>query len=243
MHKHPRTTTRPWLTLVGVVVCAAALAVAAFVLKVSPALIGGTSSGKMPAFTSLAGARTIVLPPGVASATRDLIDRMTVHHTESGAMAGGQRVDARLIGQWHEARHISGPYHGAEAAAYHFIILPDGTVQAGRPLNVEGSGTRNMDDNRRSIGVALVGDFSSKTNHGQLVPGRPTAAQLRALTGLTLWAFATFHFGPAQVHGHREVAASDCPGNRFDLNALRRRLAAAQRSGERGVTPPIVLVR
>jgi hypothetical protein len=241
MHSQVRTPARPRLRLVGIVAGVVAFAVAAVVLK-TPA-VHGTSSGKMPAFTSLAGARTIVLPAGVASAKRTLIDRMTVHHTESGSTAGSQRVDAKLIGQWHEARHISGPYHGAQAAAYHFIILPDGTVQAGRPLNVEGSGTMNMDDNRRSIGVALVGDFSSKTNHGQLTPSRPTAAQLRALTGLALWAFATFHFGPAQVHGHREVAASDCPGNRFDLNALRKRLAAAQRSGQRGVTPPIVLVR
>lgn len=204
----------------------------------------GTSGSKTAPLASLTEARTIDLPSGVTVAKRSLIDRMTVHHTESGATAGGKRVDAALIGSWHEARHISGGFSGAQAAAYHFVILPDGTVQAGRPLNVRGSGTRNLDDNRRSIGVVLVGDFSSKANkNGERMPDRPTAAQLRALTGLALWAFATFDFGPEQVHGHREVATSDCPGDRFDLNALRTRLAAAQASGGMAITPPIVLVR
>lgn len=243
MHKYVRTSARQRIVLISVAACVAAAVIAALASKVWPTLTNGTSRDNVAILSSLPGAHTIVLPPGVASAKRNLIDRMTVHHTDSGTTAGGQRVDAKLIGRWHEQRHLNGPYHGAQAAAYHFIILPDGTVQAGRPLNVAGSGTMNLDDNRRSIGVVLVGDFSSKTNHGQFVPGRPTAAQLRALTGLALWAFATLHFGPAQVHGHREVAASDCPGDRFDLNALRSRLAAAQASGERGVAPPIVLVR
>lgn len=222
---------------------AAGLLLVGVLPKLGDSLVHAVGGGGLASLASSPGARFIVMPRGVDTAKRTRIDRMTVHHTESGSTAGGQRVDAAMIGRWHEARHISGPYHGAQAAAYHFIILPDGTVQAGRPLNVRGSGTMNMDDNARSIGVALVGDFSSKTNHGQESPGRPTAAQLKSLTRLALWAFATFRFGPAQVHGHREVAASDCPGDRFDLNALRRRLAAAQAAGQRGVAPPIVLVR
>jgi hypothetical protein len=182
-------------------------------------------------------------PAGVTTSKRDFIDRMTIHHTESAAVVGGKRVDANLVGEWHVQRGINEHFQGARAAAYHFIILPDGTVQAGRPLNARGSGTLNLLDNGRSIGVVLVGDFSSTSNNGKTWPSRPTAAQLKALTGLSLWAFQTFHFGPANVHGHREVGASDCPGDRFGMDALRKRLAAAQAADQKGVAPPIVLVR
>lgn len=235
MLQRARMPASRWLAFAGaVIVVAVAVGV----------LVRSTTGSRPPALASLTGTRTIGMPAGATVGTRTVIDRITVHHTESGATAGGKRVDAALIGSWHEARHISGGFSGAQAAAYHFVILPDGTVQAGRPLNVAGSGTRNIDDNRRGIGVVLVGDFSSKANkNGERMPDRPTAAQLRALTGLALWAFATFDFGPEQVHGHREVATSDCPGDRFDLDALRTRLSVAQASGERGVRPPIVLVR
>lgn len=235
MLQRARIPASRWLALAGaVVVVALALGV----------LIRSTTGSRPPALASLTGTRTIDMPAAATLGTRTVIDRLTVHHSESGPTAGGKRVDAALIGSWHEARHINGGFSGAQAAAYHFVILPDGTVQAGRPLNVAGSGTRNLDDNRRSIGVVLVGDFSSKANkNGERMPDRPTAAQLRALTGLALWAFATFDFGPEQVHGHGEVATSDCPGERFDLDALRTRLAAAQASGGMAITPPIVVVR
>ncbi len=244
MSRNPRARGKWRLAFAAVLAVVAALAGLTLALRAWPAVTRSVSSGSTAALAGLPGARVIALPAGAAASKRTLIDRMTIHHTESGATAGGaRRVDANLIGQWHVQRGLNESFHGAQAAAYHFIILPDGTVQAGRPLNARGSGTLNLFDNGRSIGVALVGDFSSKTNHGQTWPSKPTAAQMRALTGLALWAFATFHFGPANVHGHREVGASDCPGDRFDLNALRRRLAAAQTAGGKGVAPPIVLVR
>jgi hypothetical protein len=233
---------RPLLAIVFVGV--ALVAVVALVLAALANWSSHKASGSdIAGLGSLPGARFIRLPAGAPTSKRTFIDRMTIHHTESGATVGGQRVDAKLVGLWHVQRGLNEGYGGAQASAYHFVILPDGTVQAGRPLNARGSGTKNLLDNGRSIGVVLVGDFSSKTNHGQTWPSRPTAAQTRSLTKLALWAFATFHFGPSNVHGHREVGASDCPGDRVDLNALRAHLAAAQASGQKGIAPPIVLVR
>lgn len=178
------------------------------------------------------------IPP---TAMRDTIDRLTVHHTVTGATSGDRQVDATLIGEWHAKRGLAGPYTGAEACAYHFVILPDGTVQSGRPLDVAGSDTRNSEENARSIAVVLVGDFEPSDNRGRYKPASPTKAQLAALDDLALWAMSTFGFDADSVHGHKEVASSACPGKRMDLDALRERLAEAAARGSGGTEPPIVL--
>lgn len=185
---------------------------------------------------------TSILAPGAFDGRRQLIDRMTVHHSASKLRraADAAPVDAAMIADWHTQRGLNGPYQGTEGCAYHFVVMPDGEVQTGRPLNVQGSGTKNMDDNRRSVAFVLVGDFTKRAPDGDWV--RPTAEQLRVLEALALWAMDTYGFGPELVHGHREVARSDCPGPGMDMNAFRRRLGTALRSDGRRLRPPIVLL-
>lgn len=168
---------------------------------------------------------------------RPRFDRMTVHHTASDSRQAGRRVDAERIASWHRARGLGRGYGDARDCAYHYIILPDGTVQTGRPLGLSGSGTRSAEDNRCSLGVVLVGDFSSAHNRGRFQPARPTAAQLEALRGVALWACDEYGFGPERVHGHREVSASDCPGDRLDMSAFREAIRQARLSGVGGRRP------
>lgn len=185
-------------------------------------------------------ART-VLPPGVDCGKRDTIDHLTVHHTATGARTpGGGRIDAAEIGRWHRARGISGPFRGTEACAYHFVILPDGTVQSGRPLNVRGSATKDRNDNTNGIAVVLVGDFDDEG--AQHRPSEPTAAQERALQRLALWVFDHYGLGADDVYGHGELANSACPGRRLDMDALRRWLQQAAGTGDKGARPPVVVV-
>ncbi|TLM73403.1 MAG: N-acetylmuramoyl-L-alanine amidase, partial [Actinobacteria bacterium] len=167
----------------------------------------------------------------VAAAAGDrVIDRLTVHHTATPAVAGGREVDAAFVAESHRRRGLGLGTGDARDCAYHFVILPDGRVQAGRPLEYWGSGTRSGEDNLHSVGVALVGDF--------VRGGRgPTPAQMDALESLALGAFSEYGFDARSVRGHREVSASACPGALLDLDALRMSLAAASTAGRRGHWP------
>lgn len=166
------------------------------------------------------------------------IDRLTVHHTASPAVVGDRRVDASLLAERHRRRGLGVGAGDERDCAYHFVVLPGGTVEPGRPVRTWGSATTCGEDSLRSIAVALVGDFSLAHARGRPGPMRPTPEQLIALEGLALWAFGRCGFGPASVRGHREVVASECPGELLDLDALRARLERARRAGASGARPP-----
>jgi len=71
-------------------------------------------------------------------------DRIIWHHTLC------DRASVEEIDEWHRAR-------GFECIGYHRVIQPDGTIEVGRSLKF--AGAHALGRNRRSIGVALVGDF------------------------------------------------------------------------------------
>lgn len=56
--------------------------------------------------------------------------------------------DAAEIDRWHKAR-------GWRGIGYHFVILPNGTLEMGRPLNEIGAHVRGH--NQNSIGTCLIG--------------------------------------------------------------------------------------
>lgn len=56
--------------------------------------------------------------------------------------------DAATIDRWHKER-------GWNGIGYHFVILPDGTIEKGRPLNKQGAHVYGH--NRNSVGTCLIG--------------------------------------------------------------------------------------
>ena len=68
-----------------------------------------------------------------------------LHHTAS--MSG----DVYSIHQDHLKRNWAG-------IGYHYLILPNGTIQEGRPIKYVGSHCAG--NNTSSIGIALLGDFT-----------------------------------------------------------------------------------
>lgn len=60
----------------------------------------------------------------------------------------GVFVDAKDIDQWHKKRGWSG-------IGYHLVVLLDGTVEVGRPVEKQGAHVKGH--NRNSIGVVYVG--------------------------------------------------------------------------------------
>lgn len=122
----------------------------------------------------------------------NVITRIIIHHsaTSSGDVQSFHRY------------HIDN--NGWYGVGYHYVILKDGTVQQGRPLDVQGAhaGGNNAD----SIGICLVGNFETE---------QPTAAQYQALADLI--SFVESLLGRSlSIQLHSDVNNTACPGKNFD---------------------------
>lgn len=144
-----------------------------------------------------------------------------LHHSASPATAGGQAVDAALIDQVHARRGFGRAggdrvYH----IGYHYVILPDGTVETGRPEWLPGA---HAEGHNNQLGICLIGNFSSSANptgaHGNT---EPTPAQRAALQKLLRRLARKYGFGPQHLHRHRDYAPTACPGDRFPFDQVRR---------------------
>lgn len=115
----------------------------------------------------------------------------------------GRDVSVGEIDSWHRQR-------GFKCIGYHYIVMLDGTVKRGRP--VEQVGAHCTGHNRNSIGVCYIGGCDSKM--------RPkdtrTSAQRESLRQLV--AELKREYPEASVHGHREFSAKACPS--FDVKEL-----------------------
>jgi hypothetical protein len=105
---------------------------------------------------------------------------------------------------------------------YHYLILPNGKVEAGRPERCEGAHARGYNS---FIGIALVGDFSPASNPSGLYgPSTPTRAQMRSLIKVCRRLRQRYQIPIQRVMRHSDVTATSCPGSRFPIQALLRAL-------------------
>src|SRR5438270_80229 len=114
-------------------------------------------------------------------------------------------VRADVVDGWHQLRGFTtlGPDGRAYHIGYHFLILPDGTVQRGRPETLFGAHARLHND---MLGVCLVGDFDRRDNpRGKKGPIHPSSAQIRSLEVLLAQLMERYDLTPADIHLHREV--------------------------------------
>ncbi|KLU62662.1 N-acetylmuramoyl-L-alanine amidase [Peptococcaceae bacterium CEB3] len=136
--------------------------------------------------------------------------KIVIHHSASPTVVRRQGravpVNAAVIREWHLAK-------GWSDIGYHFVILPDGTCEKGRPLNRPGAHCRASQRNLLGIGVCLVGDFSKEE-----VPD----AQLRGLLEKAETLLQAYHLTLDAVELHREVpgAVTECPGRYFPADLL-----------------------
>src|SRR5437016_681095 len=85
-----------------------------------------------------------------------------IHHSAVPPFPDGRPIDAKLIDEIHRERGYNAFYWGRfYHIGYHYVILPDGTVQQGRPEHCRGAHAQGYNS---YIGICLVGDFSSKDN-------------------------------------------------------------------------------
>ena len=91
--------------------------------------------------------------------------------------------------------------NGWDDIGYHFVILRDGTIQAGRPLSKSGAHARGR--NSTHIGICLVGnDTFTDRQHASLI------SLLRELVD---------EYGIYKVERHHE----ECPGAGVDVEKLK----------------------
>lgn len=148
---------------------------------------------------------------------------IVIHHTATGAYVKGRRVDVKLISQWHESRGWGAEYRGEEFhIGYHYVILPDGTVQPGRPEWMRGAHTRGHND---YLGICLVGNFDTASNpDGVEQPARPTEAQIAALVKLLRDMLTKYRLTTGDIYRHSDLGATACPGDRFPMEEVIRRV-------------------
>jgi N-acetylmuramoyl-L-alanine amidase len=132
---------------------------------------------------------------------RTSTDFLAVH---CSASKPSMRVDEDTIRQWHQAR-------GWIDIGYNIVILRDGTVQIGRPIDYQGAHVEGF--NSKALGICLVGGINED--------GEPednfTPEQKAAL--LTTLRFCRLYARGARIQGHRDFpgVAKACPS--FDVRA------------------------
>lgn len=125
---------------------------------------------------------------------RNFTDMIVLHHT-----GGGSDIDASTeqIHQWHRNQGWSG-------IGYHYVIRKNGDVESGRPEWAMGS--HAYGENHHTIGIHVSGDFTFAF---------PTAAQIFACAELIADLCKDYDIPIDRDHivGHRDLMATDCPGN------------------------------
>lgn len=137
---------------------------------------------------------------------RTLTSQIVLHHSAS------QDVPAAVIHSWHLARGWAG-------IGYHFVIRKNGNIERGRPQDSIGAHA-GAEVNARSIGICLSGDFT-------LAP--PTEGQIAAVVELIHWLnkyYAGANNDGLEIKFHRDVNATQCPGNLFPGKEQIRKLLA-----------------
>lgn len=122
------------------------------------------------------------------------IERITIHHSDDSGTTTGPAL-YRIWQGWHQ--HLGWP-----DVAYHFIIGRDGQVYEGRPHQAAGDTATEYDPNGHLL-IVVEGDYDE---------AKPSQEQLESLAQMVAWASLRFDVPVATISGHRDHAATTCPG-------------------------------
>jgi N-acetylmuramoyl-L-alanine amidase len=152
---------------------------------------------------------------------------IVIHHT---AIIPGESTlprGKRDIDDYHETRGFEITCSGhVYHEAYHYLILSNGRVQAGRPERCEGAHAVGYNS---YLGVSVVGDFDSKDNpSGKKGPTKPTEKQIASLVQLCRHLRDRYHITLQHIVRHSDIASTRCPGDRFPFNVFLQKLQTAK---------------
>ncbi len=135
--------------------------------------------------------------PVAGDFTSHTIDRIMVHHT-AVVLPANEAAPGRV--RQHQGYHQG---LGWPDLAYHYLIDANGNVYEGRPLDAVGDTATEYDPTGYLL-VCCEGDFN-KQEIG--------AEQVAALVDMLAWGATEFAVDPAAIRGHRDLAATTCPGD------------------------------
>lgn len=142
---------------------------------------------------------------------------IVIHHSAVPFFDNGSPLDAKALDGIHERRGYRIFYWGQTYhVGYHYIILPDGTLETGRPEKSIGAHTKGFND---YTGICLIGDFSPTDNpFGEKGPQEPTPEQLETLVKITSKLQFKYKIPQEKIYLHKDLnLETECPGMNFPL--------------------------
>jgi len=154
-------------------------------------------------------------------------ERIIIHHTAIVPATRRVPTNAMEVDHYHESRGFGILCMGREYhAAYHYMIFPDGRIQAGRPERCAGAHARGYN---AYLGISLVGDFSSSDNRdGKKGLAAPTRQQLDSLVTLAREIRRRYNIPIQHVLRHSDASATACPGDRVPFKKILLRVERAR---------------
>ena len=126
--------------------------------------------------------------------TRKATERIILHHADA------KSCSAEDIHRWHLSNGWSG-------AGYHFLVRKDGTIYRLRPEDKVGA--HAYGSNYNSLGVCFEGNFMEEDMpEAQKEAGKELVAYLKNKYNITT------------VQRHKDVCATNCPGDKFPFNEI-----------------------
>lgn len=122
------------------------------------------------------------------------INKIIIHCT---ATPEGRDVSLKEVRQWHTKER------GWSDIGYHFLVLLDGSVEEGRPLERTGAHTKGH--NWDSIGIAYVGGLDSEMN------SKDTRNDKQKDSLVDLLCQLKDAYGGV-IYGHNNYSTKACPG-------------------------------
>lgn len=143
------------------------------------------------------------------------VERITVHH-DGAEFHGGARARLRGLQSW--SRRV----RGWVDIPYHFLIDLEGNIYEARPLQFVGDTATAYDPTGHAL-ITVMGNYNTQEIN---------QAQLGAIVDLASWLSYEFSISPQLIRGHRDYAATSCPGthlyqyltNGHIVSAVERRL-------------------
>jgi len=128
------------------------------------------------------------------------LDRITLHH-DGAEFYGG--AEARLRGLQSWSRRV----RGWVDIPYHYMIDLEGNIYQARPLEYVGDTATEYDPTGHAL-ITVMGDYNVQ---------EVNQAQLAAIVDLAAWICYEYDISPQLIKGHRDYAATSCPGTNLYL--------------------------